>query len=237
MITVDYKKLTQGYDILTPDKILETIGEEAVYKVGDATDNRYFRRDQPVRKWLGEKLATAHFLGLHKTKGKKLFDIGTGAGWFPYICNLYGHQCVGSDEPNRPQYDPCYEFLKIKFNDTLVYPYTKMNLSEKYDYITTHRAFFPQRPKAWDKDEWKFFLEDAKEYLNEDGGLFLGCNSGSKTDIRYKHLPLEERSHWGDKILESWFEPYVIIDGSNGKSMKVNTLYIAKDKIDLLLNS
>lgn len=237
LIIVNYKEITAGYNVYTPHSIVEKLGEENIYKIGDITDNRYFRRDKPVKKWINEKLSTAHFLGLHKTKGKRLFDIGTGAGWFPYICNLYGHECIGSDIPNRPEYDPCYEFLNIDFRDTLVYPYTKMDLTGTFDYITTHRAFFPQRPAAWEKDEWKFFLEDAKTYLNDGGGLFLGCNSGGKLDPRYKKLPVEERSYWGNLELKFWFDDYVINDGSNGKLMKAATLYIAKEQIDLLLNT
>lgn len=220
---------------LTADIILEMLGEEKVYEVGDKTQNRYFRRDKPVRKWLREKLATVDFLKLNQTSNKRIFDIGTGAGWFPYICNLLGHECIGSDVPGRSDYDPCYEFLKIDFSDILVYPYTKMNLPGKFDYITTHRSFFPQRPAAWEKDEWKFFLEDAREHLNDDGGLFLGCNSGGKTDSRYRNLPLNEKSYWGNKNLESWFAPYVINDGSNGKLIKACTLYIPKTEIEKLL--
>jgi hypothetical protein len=207
-------------------------GETRVRELGAEIDNRYLQGK--LDKWVNEKLATAHYLKLHETKNKRLMDIGTGAGWFPFICKLYGHDCLGTDEGGRPHYDPVYEFLDIKFEHMLVYPHEPMQLTGKYDYITTHRAFFPQRPRAWDKNEWQFFFADAKTHLNETGALFLGCNSGSKLDPRFKKLPLEQRSHWGDHNLgDGYLNPYCI--PTNGKNIKMCTLYIPYNSIDSLI--
>jgi hypothetical protein len=207
-------------------------GERAVRELGESIDNRYLQGK--LDKWINEKLATAHYLKLHETKNKRLMDIGTGAGWFPFVCKLYGHDCLGTDEGGRPHYDPVYEFLDIKFEHMLVYPHEPMQLEGKYDYITTHRAFFPQRPRAWDKDEWQFFFKDARSHLNKDGGLFLGCNSGSKLDPRFKRLPLEQRSHWGDiELGDGYLNPYCI--PTNGKDIKACTLYIPYASIENLI--
>lgn len=221
---------------LTDNDVIKAAGGwDAVTELGDRIENRYLQSDRPIHKWLREKLATAHFLNLHKSKNKKIIDIGTGAGWFPFICKLYGHDCLGTDEGGRPQYDPVYEFLDIPFEHMLVYPNVTMQLDGKYDYITAHRAFFPQRPRSWEKDEWKFFLDDARTYLNNDGGLFLGCNAGFKLDPVYRHLPKDQVSHWGNKELGDWFAPYVI--PTNGKEIKNATLYIPFNEIEKLLNT
>lgn len=223
------------------NKLIEEIavaagGRKKIHEIFVKYNNRYFE-DSYIHKPIIQKLWAAHYLDLHKTKGKKIFDIGTGAGWWPFICRHYGHDCTGADFSGRPEYDAGYELLNIKVPEIMVYPYKKTPLPETYDYITAFRAFFSQRPKAWDKDEWKFFLEDMYQYLNDDGLLFLGTNSGSKTDVRFRNLPLDEKSHWGNKELGVWFKNYVLDETDPNKRYFGSTLIIPKAEILTLLNS
>jgi len=197
--------------------------------------NRYFEGN--ILRWIQEKLSVALWLGLDTAPKKRILDLGTGAGWFIYVARKLGHECYGTDILNRPEYEAGYNFLGIDILGELTYPMQKMNLDGKFDYITTMRSFLGQRPQAWSKEEWKFFLKDMDDHLNEDGALYLACNSGSKLDKRYRNLPDDQKSFWGDKELEKWFNPYLIKRSNQIRGMKPNTVYITKTQIQELLES
>lgn len=222
--------------------ILDSLGEEKIYQIGFESQNRYLDGDRNGRStkfFVREKLAVAHFLGLHNSEKKELLDIGTGAGWFPYICKLYGHSCTGTDFLGRPEYDPVYEFLGIDVKEILVEPFKPLPLTQQYDYITSMRAFFPQKPKAWDKEEYKFFFNDIAQYLKPSGSLYLGSNSGGKLDKRFKHMAPEEKSFWGAKELADWFEPFLVKEDkvTEFKGLRWFTLHIPKEKLLELANN
>lgn len=197
--------------------------------------NRYFEGN--ILRWIQEKLSVALWLGLDTAPKKRILDLGTGAGWFVYVCRKFGHECYGTDILNRPEYEAGYNFLGIDILGELTYPMQKMNLDGKFDYITTMRSFLGQRPQAWSKEEWKFFLKDMDDHLNEDGALYLACNSGSKLDKRYRYLSDDQKSFWGDLELKAWFEPYLIRKSNQIRGMKPNTLYITKQQIQELLEN
>jgi cyclopropane fatty-acyl-phospholipid synthase-like methyltransferase len=223
---------------LTVDDVINAAGGiDAVHQIWEKYGNRYFESPYVEKKPIFQKLRAAHHLGLHDSPKKTILDIGTGAGWWPFICGLYGHDCVGIDLAGRVEYDAGYKFLGITVPEMLVYAGQPINFYGTYDIITSFRAFFPQRPQAWVKDEWKFFFNDIKQYLNNDGFLFLGTNSGSKLDKRYKELPPEEKSHWGEKQLGTWFEDYVFAPETEEFAHHGNTLTIYKNDIDKLLNT
>ena len=195
--------------------------------------NRYF--NGPIEKWIREKLAVVYWLGLHQCSEKRVIDLGTGAGWFVYICKKFGHESYGTDILNRPEYEAGYRFLNINIIGKLSYPMEKICLEEQFDYITTMRSFIGQRPRSWTKDEWKFFFEDMQNYLKENGALYISCNCGTKLDTQYKNLPDNAKSFWGNKNLQEWFEPYVIPIEKKFRGMKPNALYISKKHINSLL--
>ena len=195
--------------------------------------NRYF--DGPIEKWIREKLAVAYWLGLHQCSKKRVIDLGTGAGWFVYICKKFGHESYGTDILHRPEYEAGYRFLNINIIGKLSYPMEKICLEGQFDYITTMRSFIGQRPRSWTKDEWKFFFEDMQDYLKENGALYIACNCGTKLDTHYKNLPDNEKSFWGHLSLQDWFEPYLIPVEKKFRGMKPNALYISKNQIQSLL--
>ena len=50
-----------------------------------------------LMKCLYRDLDEALQLGLHQTRGKRILDIGTGPGFFPYILNRLGHEVVATE--------------------------------------------------------------------------------------------------------------------------------------------
>ena len=200
--------------------------------------NRYF--DGPIEKWIREKLGACYWMGINNQKTKKrIIDLGTGAGWMVYLCKQFGHESYGTDIQRRPEYEEGYKFLGIENNISgdLVYINKKLTIEGKYDFITSFRSFIGQKPRAWEKDEWKFFLSDCRDHLNDGGHIYLSCNSGSKLDSYYRTLPENERSWWGHKELEDWFAPYLVPREKTYSGMGYQVLYISKKDIALLLDT
>lgn len=249
------------------DKVYEVInelGEESIRKIGNiqfqrpsdawlinhvvevpdekvpriTVVNRYF--EGPIEKWIREKLGACYWMGISDQSSKKrIIDLGTGAGWMVYLCKQFGHESYGTDIQRRPEYEEGYKFLGINNNVSgdLVYINKKLTIKGKFDYITSFRSFIGQKPRAWEKNEWKFFLSDCRDHLNDGGHVYLSCNSGSKLDSFYRKLPENERSWWGHKELESWFAPYLVPRDQTLSGMGYQVLYIKKEDIQSLLDS
>lgn len=218
--------------MLTVDKVINHVGRDKIAKTFQLTQNRYI--GSAVEKYIREKLSVAHYLNLHQSKNKKLLDIGTGVGWFPYICKLYNHTCLGTDIENRKDYDPVYKLLDIKIKEVLVYSQQKIDINDKFDYIVSLRSFIGSRPTAFNLEDWKFFLTNMNEHILDNGGLYLGCNS-IDTRGEFKRLAQHEKSHWGDKKLKDIFGNF-IVEPSKKTKIKPNTIYIPKENLQEVIN-
>lgn len=212
---------------LTVQDVIDSLGYDSIIQMGNKIDNRYFK-EPSLKKYIQEKLSVAHYLNLHNTSNKTLIDIGTGAGWFPYICKLYGHNCIGTDELNRDNYQPIYDWLNLDIRGDLVYSRKPFELTEKVDYVVTLRSFFPNRPKVWEIDEWKYFFKDIIKNIKPEGGLYLGCNTGQKG--KYSQPP---NSHWGPVEVGEMFKLYHVPANKDLK-VKSNTVYLPYDVVKKL---
>ena len=206
---------------LTVQDVINAVGKDTINDLYQQTGNRYF--GDAVEKYIQEKLSVANYLGLYDTTGKTLIDIGTGAGWFPYICKLYGHHCVGTETINtetfKETYIPIYEHLNLDICDALVHAKTPFKLDIQVDYIVTLRSFFPNRPRIWEVDDWKYFFKDIIKNLNPNGGLYLGCNKGQRK--QYINSPC----HWGPTDVCTMFADYHV-PASKDLKIKSNTVYL-----------
>jgi len=208
-------------------------GEEHILKVGEDCDNRYFKKPD---KHIKEKLVWASYIGLDKQRNLDILDFGTGAGFFPFICKLYGHRCVGTDERGRSNYEPCYSALGIDPSPQLVPTLESLEgkFDCKFDYIVSFRSFVGTRPEVWGVKEWKFFLKDCATHLlkNDNSRVFFSCNSGKKMSP-YSAMLDSETSVWGPKELESFFAPY-FIKRDKQLGLKGNIFSITKKQIETL---
>ena len=58
-------------------------------------------------------LYSAYELGLHRARPRRVLDLGTGCGYFPYICNYFGHTAVTADLDDVPMYNEITQFLRL----------------------------------------------------------------------------------------------------------------------------
>jgi SAM-dependent methyltransferase len=151
---------------------------QARYKDADPTPG--YSKYLDLRPWMINKLIYFYLLGLHKSKPLRILDLGTGAGFFPYICSLYGHKVIALDLDTVPMYNELCEFFRVDRRTWRVVRFDKLpDLGARFDLVTAFMITFNQHNQTdeWGIDEWRFMLEDLKcNQVAEGGRIFLNFN-------------------------------------------------------------
>jgi SAM-dependent methyltransferase len=171
---------------LTVGRVLKTIdlGQFRIYReryrTADPRPHGYSKY-LDIRPWMATALMQCFRLGLHRSRPLQILDIGTGAGYFPYVCSLYGHKVVALDLDTVPMYNEICAFLKVDRRTWRVEKLKNLpNLGMKFDLVTAFMIKFNNHysPDQWGVDEWKFMLEDLRtNLLEEDGRMLLSFNA------------------------------------------------------------
>ncbi|WP_147154022.1 class I SAM-dependent methyltransferase [Reyranella soli] len=130
-----------------------------------------------------QKLLLAHELGLEGGLPRRVLDIGTGGGHFPFVCQFFGHQVVGIDIDNE-LYKGIAACLGIQRTIVRVTPLALLpNLGQKFDLITACDVTFNDKDDRdgrrvyWTLAEWAFLLDDLfAHHLEYPGTLYLKLN-------------------------------------------------------------
>lgn len=142
-----------------------------------SADSRYKYLD--VAFYTLQKLVLAYDLGLNDGPPRRVLDIGTGAGHFPFVCRFFGHHAVGIDIENA-LYDGIAGCLGIERTIVRVEPRTPLpDLGGRFDLVTACNVTFndkrnPHGPRLyWSVDEWQFFLDDVVAHHLRRPGIFF----------------------------------------------------------------
>lgn len=163
--------------------------------------------------WIFETLLRCYTLGLPKSDKKlKILDIGTGNGYFPYMCQYFGHDAESIDVGIIELYDLVIAALGVKRYVGKVMAFQNLDVIGKYDLITAFMVCFNghKSDELWHIKEWKYFINSLHEnnLLNE-GKIYLSLN-------------LEDNSEEPiSKSLLSFFS-------NNGAQVISNNIYIEK---------
>lgn len=115
---------------------------------------------------------------------RRVLDIGTGAGFFPFTARYLGHDAESIDVCDDPLYGELTELLgvyrkihRVRIENPLP------DFEQKFDLITAFQLVFDRDPAlpggAWGPSEWASFLNYVRtNHLTENGSVFLGLNSG-----------------------------------------------------------
>lgn len=162
--------------------------EEFKTKYRAASPGPGYSKYLDIRYWIEHNLHRYFTLGLHHSGPLNILDIGTGCGYFPYICNYFGHQAIGIDLDEVAMYREITEFLKIDRRIFRVNAYEKLSdFGKKFHLVTAFQICFNNHDTSsiWGINEWDFFLKDlAKNQLFENGRVFLSLNA-EKNDVYY----------------------------------------------------
>lgn len=146
--------------------------------------NRY-QKYLNINLWLYEHLKRFYKLGLHRTSSKKILDIGTGTGYFPFICNYYGHHAEGLDVADNEMYNEMIAALGVKRYDQRIIAFSPIHVSDKYDLVTAFLICFNNHdtPLLWHIEQWDYFLGDiTSKNLLAGGEIYLLFNAENKEE-------------------------------------------------------
>lgn len=113
------------------------------------------------------------YAGLENVKTPlDILDLGTGAGYFPLLCRLQGHQVHSTDLPFTEDipathfYSEMMELLSIPCTGYRIEPLTSLpSFGQRFDLITGFLVVFNNHREAdlWGPEEWAFFLDDLRK--------------------------------------------------------------------------
>ncbi len=138
-----------------------------------------------VRSRVALALGHAYGLNLHRTKNHRVLDIGTGCGYFPFVCKQLGHSATGYDM-FVPMYKDVVDILEVQWQEAEIRAFQELpKPTERYDLVTAILVFFDQHhtENTWGTAEWTFFLDDlATNQLSDCGIIYLNLVSTQKTE-------------------------------------------------------
>jgi len=165
-------------------KITQTIDREKFQQIYD----RYAMHDPgdewpkylEIERWMEINLKRVRDLGLDLGGRKRVLDIGSGTGYFLYICQYLGHDVLGLDLDEETGFKEMTELLGVKRKIWRVEAYQPLpELGPKFDVIAAHMICFNghKSDKLWKIPEWEFFLDDLiANQLAPDGQVCLELN-------------------------------------------------------------
>ncbi|MFM7683303.1 MAG: hypothetical protein ACKO7P_11240 [Bacteroidota bacterium] len=121
-----------------------------------------------IKPWFIDNLWRCYLLGLNNSKPVNILDIGTGNGYFPFICKQYGHTVRTIDIGFNPIFNSLIQILDIPRRDYAVCANEPIDPFDiKFDLVTGFHTYFNghKTENVWTSKEWEFFLKDLQKNL------------------------------------------------------------------------
>jgi SAM-dependent methyltransferase len=149
------------------------------YRPGSPKINRF----EDIVYWIKINIERAQDLWLDRAPPFCILDLGSGAGYFLYVCKCFGHDVLGFDTGSEPLFGATTELLGVSRVIGHIERQTPLpDLGRKFDLVTAHRICFHRVGRVsegteWSVADWKFFIDDVRSrFLNENGRLLLDFN-------------------------------------------------------------
>ena len=174
------KRMPRDFDA---HAIIKTIDHEKFEKirkrfhVEDPGDTPAKYLDLPT--WMEANLQRIRDLELDIGRRRRVLDIGSGSGYFLYICKLLGHDAVGLDVDDMPMFNQTIALLGVNRVVWRIQKFVPLpDLGKKFDLITAHMICFNNHkvPGLWGVPEWDFFLDDVSRFLAPGGRIWFELN-------------------------------------------------------------
>jgi SAM-dependent methyltransferase len=157
----------------------EKLRDQFPYRPGSPQINRF----EDVVYWIEINVERAQDLWLDRVPPMRIVDIGSGAGYFLYVCKFFGHQVLGFDTDSEPLFGATTALLKVPRVIGRIERQTPLpDLGGKFDLVTAHRICFHRIGRVrdgaeWSPADWEFFINDIRtRFLNGNGRLLLDFN-------------------------------------------------------------
>ena len=89
---------------------LERLRERYPYRPNARKINAY----EDAKYWIGVNVRRAQDLWLDRSPPLQILDLGCGAGYFLYLCRLFGHKGLGFDTDEEPFFRGTTEFFNVR---------------------------------------------------------------------------------------------------------------------------
>src|SRR6516164_1498552 len=157
----------------------ENLREKYAYRPGSPRINRF----EDVACWVDINIERAQDLWLDRAPLLRILDLGSGAGYFLYVCKYFGHHVLGFDTDNEPLFRATIELLQVPRVIGRIERQTPLaNLHQTFDLVTAHRICFHRIGRVrdgveWSTEDWEFFINDIRtRFLTQNGRLLLDFN-------------------------------------------------------------
>jgi len=169
-------------------RLTHPVNTRRVFESLDKLDFDRIRERAPYRpnpKRIRKFIETIQDLWLDRSPPLSILDLGCGAGYFAYLCKLFGHNAMGLDMDEEPLYRETLPLLDVRRVVSRIEAQVPLpDLGQRFDLITASRVCFqykrwPEKVnrQEWSCDDWKFFINDIRtRFLKPHGRLFLQFN-------------------------------------------------------------
>ena len=166
-------------------RILATVDREKMSKLREQypfkSTSPKINRFEDADYWVAVNVERAQDLWLDRTPPLRILDLGCGAGFFLYVCRLFGHDALGLDTDNEPLFRATTELLKVRRVISRIERDVPLpELGQRFNLVTAHRVCFNRIRRTangergeWTPANWKFFINDVRTRLLEPGGRLL----------------------------------------------------------------
>src|SRR5713101_6220985 len=130
-------------------------------------------------RWIGINIRRIREIELDLARGRRILDIGCGAGYFLHIAQLLGHKGLGLDVDYVPMFADITRLLGVRRVIQLIRAFDPLpELGAKFDLVTAFMICFNNHKQTnlWDVPEWEFFLDDLAKYVAPRGRVWLELN-------------------------------------------------------------
>ncbi len=166
-----------------PAAIMETIDRDKFEQIRARHGVKRPGPDAPKyldwQTWIEANVRRIRNLELDLGRRRRVLDIGSGSGYFLYLCKLLGHDPVGLDIDTTPLFREMIDLLGVERIVWQIRPFVPLpDLGPKFDLVTAHMICFNdhKHPGLWGEPEWEFFLNDLATHLNPNGRVWLELN-------------------------------------------------------------
>jgi SAM-dependent methyltransferase len=122
----------------------------------------------------------ARSVQLDRRKPLRVLDIGSGAGYFLFVCKQLGHSVLGLDLDWPPMYAEMFDMMEMPRCVWRIEPFQPLpDLGGRFDFLTGFAVCFNSHGSdhVWAMKEWEFFLNDVeKNVLSESGEVYFELN-------------------------------------------------------------
>lgn len=131
-----------------------------------------------IEHWMKFNIERVQDLSLHRMPSQDVLDLGCGGGFFLYICQQFGHRCLGLDLEWYPVFTELLDLFQVERKTWEIKPFQPLpELGRKFDWVTAFSTGFNRIKKVpWRTREWDFFLDDLQKHLKPNGKVFLALN-------------------------------------------------------------